>query len=224
LAEPTVFLWKSGVGKGYTINELMRSDMKNSAENFFTNLEFELGEPAPGKLLISEPFLYDPSFSRSVVFLVEHNEEGSVGFILNKPIELGVSEALDDFPDFDGELYFGGPVSPNNLFYIHTLGDQVEGSKLVMDGIYWGGDFDRIKFLIASNQLDKDQILFFAGYSGWSPDQLDNELEEKSWIVTDGRYEHLFERDPAKLWTSVLKGMGINFAIMSSFPEYPSMN
>ncbi len=104
--------------------------------------------PSKGKILISEPLLSDNYFKRSVVLLAEHNEEGSFGIILNKPMDNKFNEILKDFPDFGGPLYLGGPVSNSSLFFIHTLGDVIENSQEIMDGLYWGGDIESVKELI----------------------------------------------------------------------------
>ena len=202
----------------------MDASREFSEEDFFQNIDFTFKQATQGKLLISEPFLFDPNFKRTVVLLAEHNEEGSVGFILNRPIEVSVAEALDDFPDFDSNLFFGGPVGQNNLFYIHTLGDKLTGSKEIIKGIFWGGDFEHLKLMIDAGQVDPKQIQFFAGYSGWAPEQLDRELKEKSWIVADTRAEQVMKGRNKEFWSEVLKDLGNKFAIMANFPEDPSLN
>lgn len=180
--------------------------------------------PAQGKLLLSEPFQKDLYFKRTVVLLTEHNEMGSVGFILNKPLDIKIHEAIDDFPQCSNALYFGGPVSKNQLFYIHTLGDKIDGSMEIDKGIYWGGNFDTIRSLIEQDKIKPNELRFFAGYSGWEPNQLDKELEEKSWIVANGKLEYIMAASSHKLWGTVLKGMGQTYAVMANFPEDPSLN
>ena len=95
-----------------------------------------------GNILISEPFLGDNYFRRSVVYITENNEEGSLGFVLNKPIGVSINEIVDDFPESDFTISVGGPVSNNTVHYIHTLGARLPDSVQVADGIFWGGDFD----------------------------------------------------------------------------------
>jgi putative transcriptional regulator len=180
--------------------------------------------PGQGKLLLSEPFQKDLYFKRTVVLLTEHNEMGTVGFILNKPLDIRIHEALDDFPEYDCPLYFGGPVSKNQLFYIHTLGDKLEGSMEIGNGLYWGGSFDTLRLLVEQNQVSPKDLRFFAGYSGWEPQQLEKELEEKSWIVANSRLEYVMNGNSQKLWGTVLKGMGQTYAVMANFPEDPSLN
>lgn len=184
----------------------------------------KVNKPNQGSLLISEPFLVDSYFKRSVVLLSEHDDKGTLGFILNKPTDVSLNEAVDDFPEFKVPLYFGGPVETDTLFYIHTLGDRLRGAKKIVNGIWWGGDYDHLKFLIESSQVRHDQIRFYAGYSGWEPKQLDTELKEKSWLVFDSSPQLAFASEPESLWRQVLRSMGSEYAILANFPEDPNLN
>lgn len=184
--------------------------------------EFKI--PEKGKFLVSEPFLSDPYFKRSVVLLGEHNEEGTIGFILNKPTDIKLNDAIKEFPKIDATLYFGGPVQTDSLQYIHRLGSRLEGSQELVKGVYWGGNFETLKLLIESGQVSGKDIRFFVGYSGWQPQQLANEIQEKSWIVAPGNYQHAFFDSPKKLWSDVLRNLGKEFSILANFPEDPSYN
>lgn len=177
-----------------------------------------------GKLLVSEPFLSDPYFKRSVVLLSEHNNDGSIGFILNKPTDIKLNEAIRDFPILDSNLYFGGPVQTDSLQYIHKLGDKLEGSKEVMKGVFWGGNFENLKMLIDTKQVSPEEIRFFVGYSGWQPNQLEDEIKEKSWIIAPSTNQFAFFDHPKKLWGDVLRSLGQEFSILANFPEDPSLN
>lgn len=181
-------------------------------------------KPSKGKILISEPFLQDPNFKRSIILLVEHNTEGSVGFILNKPTDLKLNETINDFPEFDSPVYFGGPVQVNSLQFIHRAGDIIEGSIRITDGLYWGGDFEVLKLLVETKQVEPSDFRFFIGYSGWGSSQLGEEMKLNSWLVAPSKIDDIFSDDPDKLWRDVLKGMGKKFAILASFPEDPSVN
>lgn len=193
-------------------------------KDFFKNINYKNHQPGQGSLLISEPFLFDPYFKRTVVLLVEHNENGSVGFILNRPVNINVSEIVENFPSFEAEVFFGGPVNQNNLFYIHTLGNILEDCSEVMPGLFWGGNFDQLKDLIITGKVQPDDIRFFAGYSGWEKNQLSEELKEKSWIVAKATVEQALNGRSRQFWNEALKKMGSQFAIMSNFPEDPTMN
>lgn len=177
-----------------------------------------------GKLLISEPFLPDPNFERTIILLCENNAEGSFGFVLNKPSLANVSDVMDDIKNFNTPAMVGGPVQQDTLHYLHRyrgIDDAVE----ILDGVYWGGSFERILFLLETKQLPHKDIRFFLGYSGWSPSQLEEELEQESWIVSDQASEELiFDTDPEFMWKKTLKIMGGRFSVYSNYPKDPRLN
>lgn len=189
----------------------------------FLNIEHEYLAPKQGRVLISEPTLSDTYFKRSVVLLTEHNDNGTVGFVLNKPIDLPINEVLNDFPKFEAEVYIGGPVGKDTIHFLHTLGELIPHSVHVMDNIYWGGDFDRIKELIEDGLIKPDQIRFFLGYSGWSPMQLEEELEERSWVVTELEANKIMTAKKS-IWEQSLQNLGEKYQVWSNFPENPAMN
>ena len=184
----------------------------------------KLSLPEQGSMLISEPFLNDTYFKRSVVLLTEHDEQGTVGLILNKPTDVHLNEAVEDFPEFRVPLYFGGPVETDTLFYVHTLGERIPGSKKIAEGLWWGGDYDELKQLIHLGEITGEHIRFYAGYSGWEPDQLTGEMKERSWLVFESSSEFAFSENPSLLWRDVLRNMGNEYAILSNFPEDPNLN
>lgn len=177
-----------------------------------------------GRLLISEPFMQDPYFKRSVVLLTEHNDNGSFGLILNKPIPMYLNEAIENAPVFDSRLALGGPVQKETLHYLHLMGDRIPNSTEVMDGVYWGGDFEVIKELIVTGELNPGNIRMFVGYSGWAEGQLNSEMESKSWIVARADKELLFSDKPEKLWSTILEGMGSPYDYLVKLPEDPRLN
>jgi putative transcriptional regulator len=181
-------------------------------------------EPQKGKALVSEPFLLDNYFKRSIVIITEHNKSGTVGFVLNKPVDVKISEVIENFPDIDAEVALGGPVSTNTLHYLHTLGDIIPNSVPIIGNIFWGGDFEVVERLITSGNILRGQIRFFLGYSGWSPDQLENELAENAWIVCDISPEEIMMPMNKHYWTKKLQGMGQKYEMWSNFPENPEMN
>jgi putative transcriptional regulator len=185
----------------------------------FTNIK-----PEPGKLLIAEPFLDDPYFKRSVVLLTEHNENGSIGFILNKPIEIKLKDAVGELPPIDSNIHLGGPVARETLHFLHTEGEQIDGSLEIMKGLFWGGNFETLKKLIEQDKIKPESIKFFVGYSGWEPKQLDNELKLNSWIVLDGSIDDIMKRNTTNLWKDILKEKGKEFGVIADFPQDPTMN
>jgi putative transcriptional regulator len=180
-------------------------------------------KPAPGVLLLAEPFMESPEFRRSVVLVTEHNEDGTMGFILNRKLAIKPTQAIDDFPDFEDTLFYGGPVSTELLFYIHTLGDALEGSIEVTDGIYMGGDFDSLKTLLKKGKIKTSQVRFFAGYAGWTAGQLKTEMKQHSWIVTPAS-KGLVMKDNNNLWKNILKDLGGKYSMVAEFPEDPTLN
>lgn len=178
-----------------------------------------------GKVLLAEPFMADPNFKRSVVLICEHSkEDGTIGFILNKPIKMQISELIGNFPEFESEVYYGGPVSTDTIHYVHNVGDLLEESIEINRGVYWGGDFEKLKFLITSKLILPKNIRFFVGYSGWSPGQLRDELKYKSWVVSDMHANYLFKSKPHHLWQQVMHHKGDVFSVIAQIPEYTSEN
>ncbi|MDP2089574.1 MAG: YqgE/AlgH family protein [Flavobacteriaceae bacterium] len=181
-------------------------------------------KPSKGKLLIAEPsILNDPSFNRSVVLLTEHNEEGSVGFILNKLSHFRlndlVPEILMDFP-----VYFGGPVEQGNLYFIHKTPHLIDGSIEIGKGFYWGGNIEIIAELINKSKIRIDEIRFFLGYSGWEVDQLNEELEVDSWIVLENDFPNILNADDTTLWKDQMIQLGGDYLIWANAPLNPSLN
>ena len=180
--------------------------------------------PSKGRLLISEPFLNDPHFKRTVILLCDHNEQGSFGFVLNNYIKINLEDVIQDLIPIKSKVSVGGPVQKDSIFYLHTLGDKIEGSIHVFENISMGGDFDQIKGLINNGEASIDQIRFFVGYSGWGKDQLAWELKEKSWIVSDATKEQIMDTKYDNLWSQSLRSMGSDFALLANFPSDPNFN
>jgi putative transcriptional regulator len=181
-------------------------------------------KPRKGTLLISEPFMQEQHFKRSVVLLTAHNKEGSLGYILNRLLDLKLGDVLPQCAKSRLPLYLGGPVEKDNLFFIHTVGKYIEESVEISKGLYWGGNFDLLVDLINKGEIKSENIRFFIGYSGWSAGQLDNELKEKSWIVTKAKKEIVLNTKTDLLWGEVLKSMGGEYAQLANYPEDPSLN
>ncbi|PLX04673.1 MAG: transcriptional regulator [Marinilabiliales bacterium] len=181
-------------------------------------------KPKAGRLLISEPFMGDYYFGRSVVLLVEHNDEGSFGVVLNKLIEAPINDVLKGLPPFDSKIYLGGPVDTSSTFYIHSLGNKIEGSVEIGNGLYWGGDIEIIKEMILLNQLNSSNIRFFIGYSGWEANQLEGELESNSWIVSTDTNKSILNMPIKDMWKTILQNMGSIYNYWSKFPIDPGMN
>ncbi len=181
-------------------------------------------KPTKGRVLISEPFMMDKYFKRSVVFLTEHNKDGSVGFVLNKLLDVKINELVTDFPDFNAEVHMGGPVQSRNLYYLHTRGDLFDDCVKIIDGVYWNGDFEKLKEHIEGGRISEEEIIFFLGYSGWDEGQLSEELTENSWLVQEITADLLFSKSEEDLWKRVIRASDSRIAPMADFPEDPTLN
>jgi len=182
-------------------------------------------KPAKGLLLVAEPSIIgDHSFNRSIVLIAEYSESGSVGFILNKPLEYSLKDFI---PDLDSSIpvYNGGPVEQDNLYFIHKVPELIPNSIEISNGIYWGGDFNEIINLLQDNKIQDTDIRFFLGYSGWSNSQLDEEIEDNSWVITKNKYENrILGKKSNDFWKEKMIEFGGEYLIWSNAPENPSYN
>jgi putative transcriptional regulator len=177
----------------------------------------------PGMLLIAEPFMLDPTFARSVILICEHTELGTTGFVLNHPHEYNIQKILEDFPESKATVHIGGPVGQDSLYFLHNVGDLIEGALEVCPGVYWGGDFIKLKFLMENGVVRDENVKFFIGYSGWSKGQLSEELESGDWLVDEMDVNYLFKTKPYVLWQTVLHNKGKNYSVIAQLPN-PSLN
>ncbi len=181
-------------------------------------------KPTRGSLLLSEPFLNDDYFKRTVILLCEHNDEGSFGFVLNNYLEVPLHTIMPELPDFRTRVSLGGPVKNSNMFYIHSMGDRLKDSLQVSDNIYMGGDFNELKKLSLSGQISEDEIRFFVGYSGWSAGQLQSEIEMRSWFVSEIDEPLIMNSHVDDLWGTFVGRLGTEYAHLANTPPDPSLN
>ena len=176
--------------------------------------------PKTGNILISEPLMNDLHFGRSVIMLVDHSEtEGTFGVIINKTLNANVSRIVEEFPDFDAPVYLGGPVADNQLFFIHTLGDLIPDASPIIDGLYWGGEAETLKTLIATGIANEDNTRFYLGYAGWDAGQLVSELVRNSWLVGEITSEQFLKIPPEKMWQSFVNQQGESYVMWKRFPK-----
>ena len=181
-------------------------------------------KPEKGRLLISEPFLPDPNFERTVVLLCEHNEEGSFGFVINKPSILKIAEVMEEASTLDDIVFVGGPVQQDTLHFLHR-NTSITNAVKIQDDIYWGGDFQSLMTQLNTSVIKPADIRFYLGYSGWGQGQLESELQEDSWIVCDFVDDTLlFDTDPTVIWKKALDNMGGRFSIYANYPVDPRLN
>jgi putative transcriptional regulator len=189
----------------------------------FLNVDHENLDLKQGRILISEPLLSDTYFKRSVVLITEYSDKGAIGFVLNKTLDMPLAEMLVGFPNFKTTIGIGGPVEKDTIHFLHSLGEMIPNSIHVADDIYWGGDFDTLKELISTGIVTSGQVRFFLGYSGWSPNQLDNEIKENAWLVTKIESSKIMSADK-DFWKKTLDKLGEKYKVWSNIPENPAMN
>ena len=184
-----------------------------------------MAKPEKGNLLIAEPSIIgDLSFNRAVILIADHNQLGSVGFILNKQLDYNLSDLIEgtesDFP-----IYNGGPVEQDNLYFIHKSPDLIPDSIEISQGIFWGGDFSTVLGLINEGKITTDDIKFFLGYSGWEENQLDSELESNAWLISENTYNNtIISKSSSEFWKEKMLELGGEYSIWSNAPENPSYN
>lgn len=172
-------------------------------------------QPAPGRLLVASPRLLDPNFYRSVVLLVEHDDDGTLGLVLNRPTESPVGEHLPDWSSFvsdPGVVFIGGPVQPD----VGVALARADGSR--------GLPGARLIDLTAGPDGVQGVVRVFAGYAGWAPGQLASEIEEGGWLVVDAEPADVFRPDPGRLWTDVLRRQPGRISWLANFPQDPRLN
>jgi putative transcriptional regulator len=177
-----------------------------------------------GCLLIAKPFLGDSNFERTVVFVCEHNEEGSFGLILNQSTPFMLNDALEESFYSDMPLRIGGPVGRNTLHFLHRLENKISNSIEVLPNLYWSGNFEEVKTLLRLGSITTEDMQFFVGYSGWSAQQLQHEYDQDAWIVTDADADLVLHTAPDSMWREVLKRLGGEYKVMANMPIDPRMN
>lgn len=180
------------------------------------------GKLGSGKLLIAEPFLSDPNFSRSVVLLCEHGEDGALGFILNSPTALELGKLLPDFYSSVLSVGHGGPVQTDTLHMLHRL-PEVFGGNQVADGMYWGGSFEALKDVIGVDTAVETDVRLLVGYAGWSGDQLEKEIDDGSWLIADFSHDIVFG-NAADMWKRAIQSFGKQYGYLANMPTDPQLN
>ncbi len=178
-----------------------------------------------GRILISEPFLPDPTFSRSVILITEHASHGSIGYVLNQRTDYAVNMLVEGLDMIHHSAYQGGPVELKSLHYLHTY-PEIEGSTKIMDGVYWSGDFGDVCQGLLTGSMQPENFKFFVGYSGWARGQLQAELDDKSWMVGELTAPYIFDHTIADedLWKHAVRKQGGTNALLANAPTDPFLN
>lgn len=182
--------------------------------------------PSKGRILIASPLLNDYHFSRTVILMINHEENGDMGVVLNKDFRYHVSlndlvKDLEDLPSIP--VYKGGPVGRDTMFFIHDI-EEINDSLPLGNGLFMNGDFDQMLNFIKSGQRYKDRVRFFLGYAGWEKGQLQAEMDDDTWIVSELSKDRLFKENYRELWRNSLNDMGEPYCTWAKYPAIPSMN
>ena len=187
-------------------------------------LNFNTGvKPSHGSLLIAEPYLQDVHFQRSVVLLCHAGLQETVGYVLNKKMEMPLSQLVNaiDHPDFP--VYMGGPVSPDTLHFVHIRPDLIGGNSIT-GGLFWNGDFEKAIDAIHNNELTPDECKFFLGYAGWGQGQLDAEIDMNSWLVTQMDIPFILSNSVDDMWNDSIEKLGHPYHHLLHMPLNPEWN
>jgi len=183
--------------------------------------------PQKGSFLIANPRLQDPNFNRTVVLICEYNEDGAFGLIVNRALNIPVIELLkapSPPPGNKSKAFNGGPVQTNHLFYLHSDNRQKNNSKKICEGVYLGGEADCLNKLLSIEDSEKISYRLYLGSAGWGAGQLDEELKINSWIISPAEESFVFHSHPEKVWQEILRSMGGQYALLSTYPPDPILN
>ncbi len=180
--------------------------------------------PKKGALLLSDPFEMDVHFTRAVVLICDYDSNGTFGFVLNNYVEMTATELNQSLTSFKGRVSIGGPVDKTNLFYIHRFA-WVQGSQKIQDDLYFGGEFDEVIEQMKIHPESEKMVRFFIGYSGWNAGQLEEELQQNTWIVVENQtVDTIMNTTSNKLWKEIMGSQGTKFRLLADFPINPENN
>jgi len=180
-------------------------------------------ESLRGQLLIAAPSLADPNFARTVVLITEHTDEGAMGVVLNRPSELTIGEAVPTLTaamDADQMVYVGGPVASTSIVFLLEFLEPELSELLVFGRVGFPAAHADVAELVDVTERGR----VFAGYAGWGPGQLDEELRSEDWILEPATPEDVFGEQATLLWSTVLTRKGGRFALLATMPLDPSVN
>ena len=178
-----------------------------------------------GKILISNfTLLNDNQFNKSVILLVKDDNEATIGFILNKKTKYLISDLNESCKGLEISVYEGGPVSLDSLHFIHKKNDLIEDSIKINDDLFWGMNFDKIIDLLNNNKINRNDVKFFIGYSGWGETQLSDEINENSWLISSDFLSNDILNTSDIYWKNKINEFGEYYKIWSNSPDNPNLN
>lgn len=191
------------------------------------NLNDEQPQPIVGSMLVARPTVGDPCFGRSVIAMIHHDTDGSMGVILNRMTNLCLSDILDNVKlTEEVPVFLGGPVNTEMMFFLHDLGPEViADAEPLANDLYVGGDYDAIMKYLEEGESIASHMRFFVGYSGWEAGQLAGELERHDWVVLDGIDAQYALRTPhEKMWDDAVMRFGDRYRLWRNWPVEPTDN
>jgi len=180
-----------------------------------------------GSFLIANPVLGDPNFSRSVVLLCDHNDEGSFGLVVNRKAGLRASEIFQQaefLTGYDNEVFVGGPVAQSQVFYLVRSPMPLAELDHVCDSIYLGMSWEALEKVYAELENPEQDLRFYMGYSGWGGGQLAGEMEHRSWLTCNAQEHHIFGDPESNIWARVVKSLGKDYEYLLRAPVDPRLN
>ena len=178
-----------------------------------------------GKILISNfTLLNDEQFNKSIILIVKDDSKATLGFIINKKTRYLLSDLNERCKGIDIPIYEGGPVGMDTIHFIHKKNNLIKKSKKITNDLYWGTDFKSVTQLLKKNKINKKDVKFFLGYSGWGQNQLQNELNENSWLISSNFISKDILNTSRSFWKKMINNFGEYYKIWSNSPDNPSLN
>ena len=189
--------------------------------------DFKNKQYGKGSLLIANPVLPDPNFSRTVILLCNHNEQGSFGLVINRSAELKAPDlfsSIDILKSYNEKIYIGGPVSQSMVFYLFRSSQDVGDLDEVCSGVYLGSSLETLESLYLDIDYQKENIRFYLGYSGWSGGQLDGEMKQNSWLIQSADEQIVFLDSEDLMWPTAVNSLGEEYQYLIKAPVNPQWN
>jgi putative transcriptional regulator len=180
-----------------------------------------------GSLLIANPVLPDPNFSRTVILLCNHDEQGSFGLVINRSVQLGATDlfsSIDILKSYNEKIYIGGPVSEEMVFYLYRSTKSIDDLDEVCPGVYFGSSLETLESLYLDISNPQQNIRFYLGYSGWSSGQLDGEMEQNSWLAQSAEERLVFLDQEDQIWSQSVNSLGEKYQYLTKAPVNPQWN
>ena len=189
--------------------------------------DFKNRQYGKGSLLIANPVLPDPNFSRTVILLCNHNDQGSFGLVINRSTQLKAPDlfsSIDILKSYNAKIYMGGPVSQSMVFYLYRSAKDVIDLDKICSGVYLGSNLETLESLYLDIENPEENIRFYLGYSGWSDGQLDGEMEQNSWLVQDANEQFVFLDSENLIWPKAVNSLGEKYQYLTKAPVNPQWN